>query len=111
MTKWASPTIDLSYVLYLSATPELRQAHETELLEYYHQALTQALKELGEDPSVFTIRYQVNTLTLFPSNDVNFHVNVNNKIPFKAVTSTVQKARFLKSKLSNLLRLCTQSKK
>ncbi|XP_059087510.1 uncharacterized protein LOC131883918 isoform X2 [Tigriopus californicus] len=55
-TKWASPTIDLSYFLFISTTPELRQAHMNEILEYYHQCLSQALKELGEDPSVFSLR-------------------------------------------------------
>ncbi|XP_059086963.1 uncharacterized protein LOC131883497 [Tigriopus californicus] len=54
-TKWASPTIDLSFFLFMSTTPELRQAHMNEILEYYHQHLSQALKELGEDPSVFSL--------------------------------------------------------
>lgn len=55
-TKWTSPTIDLSYFLFLSTTPELRKDHLDEILEYYHQSLIKSLKELGEDPNDFSLR-------------------------------------------------------
>lgn len=56
LTKWASPTIDLSYFLYLSTTPELRKVHLSEILEFYHKSLTNTFKELNEDPTVFSLR-------------------------------------------------------
>jgi hypothetical protein len=40
----------------MSVLPELREKHEDEFLEFYHSKLSEYLKKLGVDPSVYTIR-------------------------------------------------------
>jgi hypothetical protein len=52
---WSSPAIDLAYFFFLSVTPELRETHEEELLEFYHSRLVRYLRMFGFDRSVFTV--------------------------------------------------------
>ncbi|TRY72195.1 hypothetical protein TCAL_11970 [Tigriopus californicus] len=55
LTKWASPTIDLSYFLFLSTTPDLRKAHMSDILKCYHDSLTLTLKSLDDNPTPFSL--------------------------------------------------------
>lgn len=44
---WATPAIDLLYVLYLVASAEVRQRFKSELISYYYNELTRTLKNIG----------------------------------------------------------------
>lgn len=44
---WATPAIDLLYVLYLVASSEVRQRFKSELITYYYNELTRTLKNIG----------------------------------------------------------------
>lgn len=77
LTKWASPTTDLSYFLFMSTTPELRKAHMDEIMAYYHQTLTKALQDLGEDPNIISLRY---TDSLYKYKHVGIEVETKNGV-------------------------------
>ncbi|XP_033231661.1 uncharacterized protein LOC117182665 [Belonocnema kinseyi] len=47
--RYASPALDISYMLFNCCTPEMRIKHYDELLHQYHNSLAQCLKELGSD--------------------------------------------------------------
>ena len=58
ITRWSSPVTDISYFLSLSTTPQLRRTHLDKFLEHYHNALISNFHKLGEDPTVYTFRYE-----------------------------------------------------
>ncbi|XP_033208099.1 uncharacterized protein LOC117167347 isoform X2 [Belonocnema kinseyi] len=47
--RYASPALDISYMLFNCCTPEMRIKHYDELLYQYHNSLAQCLNELGSD--------------------------------------------------------------
>lgn len=47
MTKWGSPSIDLSYLLYMVASQETREDHRDEIVQFYYAEFLKALKNIG----------------------------------------------------------------
>ncbi|XP_063363804.1 uncharacterized protein LOC134652526 isoform X1 [Cydia amplana] len=54
LVRYASPALDLAYLLYLCLTREQRTEHLPSLLEYYSEELYKRLVELSDDGSVFS---------------------------------------------------------
>ncbi|XP_075984377.1 uncharacterized protein LOC142982016 [Anticarsia gemmatalis] len=54
LVRYASPAIDLVFILYLCMERELRAENLASLLEYYTDELHRRLLQLSEDDSVFT---------------------------------------------------------
>eukprot|EP00095_Tigriopus_kingsejongensis_P007654 maker-scaffold116_size340332-snap-gene-1.11 protein:Tk07654 transcript:maker-scaffold116_size340332-snap-gene-1.11-mRNA-1 annotation:"GH19368" len=53
--RWASPCTDLAFFFFTSTTPELREAHLDELLEFYQAELAHTFSQLNEDPHIYTL--------------------------------------------------------
>eukprot|EP00095_Tigriopus_kingsejongensis_P002246 maker-scaffold133_size323035-snap-gene-2.28 protein:Tk02246 transcript:maker-scaffold133_size323035-snap-gene-2.28-mRNA-1 annotation:"GJ18730" len=53
--RWVSPATDLVYFMFLSTTPEFRKQHTQEMLEFYQGKLSEYLKHLGENGSLYSI--------------------------------------------------------
>lgn len=47
LTKWGSPSIDVSYLLYMVASDETRESHRDEVVQFYYIELVKALKDVG----------------------------------------------------------------
>lgn len=47
LTKWGSPSIDISYLLYMVASQEARESHRDEIVLHYYNELVNALKSIG----------------------------------------------------------------
>lgn len=47
MTKWGSPSIDLSYLLYMVASQETREDHRDKIVQFYYAEFVKALKNIG----------------------------------------------------------------
>lgn len=59
---WATPAIDLFYVLYLVASSEVRQRFKTELITYYYNEFTKTLKSIGhlaKPPSMVDLQIEL----------------------------------------------------
>lgn len=61
---YATPAIDLSYLLYLIADTESREHHRNHLLQTYHSQFTETLKALGykdmeKAPSMIDIQMEL----------------------------------------------------
>lgn len=59
---WATPAIDLLYVLYLVASTEVRQRFKSELITYYYNELTRTLKNIGhlaKPPSMLDLQIEL----------------------------------------------------
>ncbi|XP_055605910.1 uncharacterized protein LOC129754074 [Uranotaenia lowii] len=50
LARYSSPALDISFFIYSCTTQELRDAHYKELLQAYHQSLTEMLRDLGSNP-------------------------------------------------------------
>lgn len=50
LARYSSPALDISFFLYSCTTQELREAHYGDLLQAYHQSLSEMLTDLGSDP-------------------------------------------------------------
>lgn len=46
-TVWATPAIDLYYLLYMVASDDVRIMHKDEILQSYHQSFTKTLEKFG----------------------------------------------------------------
>lgn len=53
LARYASPTLDLAYLIYLCLTREQRDEHQQSLLEYYVDELHCRLLEMSDENSVF----------------------------------------------------------
>lgn len=56
MAVWASPAIDLYYVLYMVASDNARHNHQAEIIETYHKEFVSALKKIGLMTQIPTLR-------------------------------------------------------
>lgn len=59
---WATPAIDLYYLLYIIASDETRLLHENTIIETYHREFVDALKKIGfmtETPSLLQLRIEL----------------------------------------------------
>jgi len=59
---WATPAIDLFSVLYLVAASDVRQRYKRELITYYYNELTKALKNIGhlaKPPSMLDLQLEL----------------------------------------------------
>lgn len=54
LARYASPAMDLGYLLYLCLDRSQRAEHLSSLVEYYTEELHKRLLELSEEDSVFT---------------------------------------------------------
>lgn len=52
LTRFASPAIDLSIVLYACTDQQLREQHFDDLLRIYHESACELIAALGSDPAV-----------------------------------------------------------
>ncbi|CAK1594209.1 unnamed protein product [Parnassius mnemosyne] len=62
LARYASPTLDLVYLMYLCLDREQRTSHLASLLEYYADELHRRLVEMSEDDSVFHSKLNRDTL-------------------------------------------------
>lgn len=44
---WATPAIDLFYILYLVASTDIQRLYKTELITFYYNELKVTLKQMG----------------------------------------------------------------
>jgi len=59
---WATPAIDLFYVLYLVAASEVRQRFKNELITFYYNELTKTLSNIGhlaKPPSMLDLQIEL----------------------------------------------------
>ncbi|KAJ0172023.1 hypothetical protein K1T71_011996 [Dendrolimus kikuchii] len=56
LVRYASPALDLVYIIYLCMDRQQRSEHQTSLLEYYSDELYGRLLEMSEDNSMFHSR-------------------------------------------------------
>ncbi|CAH2058366.1 unnamed protein product, partial [Iphiclides podalirius] len=50
LTRCASPVLDLAFFIYACTDQELRDKHYGHLLKYYHDVLSNQIRDLGSDP-------------------------------------------------------------
>lgn len=51
LTRCASPVLDLTFMIYACTSEDLREKHYDEWLKYYHETLSNQIRDLGSDPS------------------------------------------------------------
>lgn len=50
LARYSSPALDISFFVYSCTTQALREAHYDDLLNAYHQSLSEMIRDLGSDP-------------------------------------------------------------
>ena len=56
LSRRARPSIDLAYCFASSLTPEMREKHTDELLEFYHKELVKFLLKLGYTEDLYPFK-------------------------------------------------------
>lgn len=66
MSRFASPVLDLLYILSTSTDKEFRQKYYQNLVKRYHQSISESIKCLGSDPDkLFPIEFLESQLKKF----------------------------------------------